>query len=708
MAEILIQACDLGLNCLLPVNMLDPREAADGSYNIVYEKGLLRTAPGLSNWNTSTALNSGDTVLYATGCRINLSEYILAITREKIYRRDFTNAEWDDITQAGVTMGSSVDYPVSTVVISHDDSGIYLNEDSAQSQAYEHVMICDGGLSNIQRWAGEGETDCADVLGADGYSGGTAHRALQVAAVQNRLILISPREYDASSRLWVENRCRVRWPQVAKLQSWTGTGSGAVDLRDTGGINVWSAPLAGEFYIYQDNSIWNLRYVGSTTVFDPRPVVHDLGLLDSRLLAPHGNVHYFVGSDWNVYAYYGGTIKKVIGDKIKDFMTRDIAKERVRRCWLALDVNAERLGLFLVPSGGDYIGVLYWYDLAQGTWSKQDLIEGFPTGGITAVSLVASATGYRGETYRQALAKESLYEISDAGDATLRYGDVLCDASRTLTSEVTAATWCAGGTYLACATGAFLTDMTVGDILLVEDGSSWTNCRYGDHYYAIWDLSDTYITLVERDPSLGISDTTDIPAGVPFTVWTDDGDHYADAVESFKTADKLVIGDNVGCLYAFDESLSGMYEDTPFSAIHRTPVFDGGKPGLMKLWPGLRVTARNPISGATGVSYTNAGATTGTTYLLPKAVVSLEYTFTRAEDYVVYLVPQMDDSINGNPIGKAAVMNTLNDTVHLKCTVDGNWDIYAQTGSALTYVPLLRTETGRPLPDAEDNMIVGA
>jgi hypothetical protein len=596
MADILIQAPDLGLNALAPVNQLDPRAAADGSYNIVYEKGLLRTAPGLANWNTATPLNAGDAVLAVPSCRINLSDYLLAVTREKIYRRDFTNEEWDDLTQAGVTMRSSVDYPISTVVISHNDADIYLNDDAAQAHAYEHVVICDGGQSNIQRWAGEGEADCGDVLGADGYSGGTAHRALQVGTTQNRLILIAPREYDAASRIWIENRTRVRWPQIAKLQSWTGTGSGAVDLRDTGGINVWSAPLAGEFYIYQDNSIWNLRYVGGTTVFDPKPVVHDLGLLDSRLLAPHGNVHYFMGSDWNVYAYYGGTIKKAIGDQIKDFLMRDVERAAVRRCWLALDINAERLGVFLVPAGGAYAGAIYWLDLAQGSWSKQDLSEAFAAGGITAVSLVPSATGERGETYRQALEKVSLQEISDAGDATLRYGDVLCEASRTLTSEVTNASWCAGGTYLSCATGAFLSDVTPGDIVLVEDGSSWTNCRYGDHYYALAEVSNTFLRLHERDPSLAVSDTTDAPASVPFTVWTADGESYADVLEVYKTEEALVVGDDSGFLWAFDPSLSGTVAGVNVTAPHLTPVFDGGTPGLQKRWPGLRVTARKPTT----------------------------------------------------------------------------------------------------------------
>ena len=88
------------------------------------------------------------------------------------------------------------------VAIAHDDTAIYLDDDSGKSNAYYHAVVCDGGLSNIQRWAGRYETDFADLVGAGGYHDGTTHRALQVGAYQSRLILISPQSYSSSSNLW--------------------------------------------------------------------------------------------------------------------------------------------------------------------------------------------------------------------------------------------------------------------------------------------------------------------------------------------------------------------------------------------------------------------------------------------------------------------------------------------------------------------------
>lgn len=595
MSNLLIQAPDMGLNCLLPDNLIDPREAARGSYGLIYEKGKFFNAPGLAKYNLTSALNSGDKVLHAFVCRVNGSDYVIAKTQEKIYRYDAVNDEWDDITESGTTMDSDEDHPISFAVVSHDDTDIYYNEDSEQANAYEHVVICDGGLSNIQRWAGALEDDTVQLSGSSGYSGEGPHRALQVGTAQNRLLLISPYEYDTSSRLWVPNPVRVRWPIIGKLQTWTGTGSGAVDLRDTGGNNVWSAALGSEYYVYQDNSIWNLRYVGGLNIFDPLPVVRDMGLLSYHLLVSQQNVHFFVGTDYNVYAFLGGTQLEAIGTKIRDYLVEDIETDYLSRCWLAVDVNAEHLWLFIVPSGGTYATKAYVYSLIGRSWTLVDLSAKFnATSGITAVSKLAGTSTEVGETYRTALTQLSLYDISDGADATERYGDVLCDSSRTLTSEVTNATWCAGGTYLSCATGAFLTDMTIGDVVRVEDGSLYTNCRYGTHFYSIGDLSDSYFTLNEREASLGISDTTAVPSGVPITVWTDVGPTYADAVDILKTAEQLVVGTNDGWIYVFDSSLAGDLDGEQMPARHLTPVIDGGRPGVQKRWPGLRVTARGP------------------------------------------------------------------------------------------------------------------
>jgi hypothetical protein len=93
-----------------------------------------------------------------------------------------------------------------------------------------------------------------------------------------------------------------------------------------------------------------------------------------------------IGLAGAVYLLVNGRVmgaSGIIGALADGSAKGEMARERV----------AFILGLFLVPAGGLYVGIIYWLDLTQNAWSKQDLRENFPAGGITAVARVASATG---------------------------------------------------------------------------------------------------------------------------------------------------------------------------------------------------------------------------------------------------------------------------------------------------------------------------
>ena len=179
--------------------------------------------------------------------------------------------------------------------------------------------------------------------------------------------------------------------------------------------------------------------------------------------------------------------------------------------------------------------------------------------------------------------------------------------------------------------------MRCGDILLVEDGSEWTNCRYGDHYYAIKDLSNTYIELWERDPSLGVSDTTAVPASIPFSVWTDDGPTYAEELAIVETKSVVAVGSSNGYIYYLDPSLAGDINSTTIGHRHLTPVFDGGTPGRQKRWPGVRITAKKPETTKDGqllVYYRTSGfdGTSGFTRI--DATWTLDATYATKEFFI--------------------------------------------------------------------------
>jgi hypothetical protein len=423
MSSILVQQPDLGVSFLAPQNMRDPREAGDRAQNLIYEYGLIKTPEGFAKLDLSSGLNSGDTVLAILPFKeTDGYDHLIAVTTDKIYEHDRVNNDWDDRSKGGGTYNSNITNPISYAIVGHNDTNIYLDENTSKAKAYYHLIICDGGLSDIQRWAGRLEADFENVGGGGGYHDGTTHRAHQVETFKSRLVLLSPRTYSASSAAWTESNQRIRWPQVSKLQSWSGTGSGFVDLVDTGGTNVWSAHLgSGQFIVYQTQGVWSLNYVGGTDIFQPQVMIPDLGLLAPHLLVNYRNVHYLVTTDYQVVAYYGGTVKQVIGEKIHKDLQETLDPQYEHRCWMVMGPESKRLWIYTVPNGDTNVTKAYGMDMRTGNWQVRDFKHRWASGGITAVSLVGAQSYTEGESYDEAGAETYATAVT-AGET---YDDVV-------------------------------------------------------------------------------------------------------------------------------------------------------------------------------------------------------------------------------------------------------------------------------------------
>lgn len=425
MPDILIKRVDRGFDATIrDVSELPRGSAADGSQNVLYTRGTIKTPYGFAQVESgSLPLDSGNPVLMqGVFSELGKTQHWLAVTSDKIYDRNYVTSTWDDVTQSGQALGANIYNPVSMASVLHTD-GLALN--GSGDDWYHHVLVCTG-ITPIQRWAGKFETDFADLVGADDYhttgSTYTTHYALQVGAFYNRPLLISPKESDASDNL-IDNNQRIRWPQAGKLETWKGTGAGYRDLLDTGGYNVWGALLGTQWIQYQNNSIWSLTHVGGTRVFEPDIEMPDLGLLAARLLYSKNNVHYFIGNDYNVYAYYGGSNIENIGKKIHRFLQRDLDPTYAKRCWLCMGAENSRLWLFIVPNGKEYVTEAYAIDIRTGAWMKRDFVHKWASGGITSVSLVGASSYTEGETYAEAVATGETY--ADRVTSGETYGQML-------------------------------------------------------------------------------------------------------------------------------------------------------------------------------------------------------------------------------------------------------------------------------------------
>lgn len=607
-----------GLDGQVPVTALDARNAARGTQNIMYEYGVVRTPWGFATLDLAAGLNSNDPVIgLFQWSEIDRTSHLMAVTTDKMFDHDRVNNEWDDKTQATLTMDSNINNPISYAEVGHNDTAIYLDDNAARANAYHHVVVCDGGLSNIQRWAGKWETDFADLVGGGDYHDGTTHRARQVSlSSKNRMILLGALEYAAATKVWVENPQRLRWPTIGKIETWTGTGSGFVDLYDTGGIMLWSLPLGSDHIIYQTKGIWTINYVGGTTIFDPRPLIPDIGLLAPHAICSYNNIHYFIGSDYNVYAYYGGSAKEIIGGTIHQFLNDDLYNQYDSRCWVTMGPESRFLWIFIVTSSTGYITKAYVRNMSTGAWTVRDFQAGLGSvGGITSVTLAGATSFVVGQTYGQALDSVSLYDDS-VGDATVRYADYLLDSSRTLAADYTAGTWTAGGYDYSNNGENFHNDFTTNDIMAVFDPSA-TNVMAGNHFYTVYDVSANGFSVWGTDHGggdHGLGDTSlSVPADLSvagedtigfYSTCAEDapGDTYNQKLESIQSDAKTVIGDSSGFVYQLDET--NITDDgEPIDCRHLTGVWDWDAPDKFKKLPPFGVVADGTVGGALIASY---------------------------------------------------------------------------------------------------------
>jgi len=638
MPSLLVEMPSKGLDSLVPPSEMDMRGAAPGSQNLLYQYGIMRTPYGFAKLDLTTGLNSGDTILAAfLFTESDGTDHIIAKTTERIYEHDAVNSTWKNLTQSGLTMNSDLIHPVSWASYLHDDTDIYLDDNSGRAVAYHHLIVCDGGLTNIQRWAGRWEQDFADLTMTSGDygTGQTTHRALQVGIYMNRLILISPLEYDSASRVWVENNQRVRWNYGTKLQNWVTDGSnntgGFVNLVETNDENVWSGLLGNQYIIYQKKSIWGLNYVGSSTIFSPLPVIKDLGLLSHHLFVSHNNIHYFVGNDFNVYKYFGGSVKIPIGDPVHKNLREDLNPIYANRCWMVMGSKSDYLWIFIVPTGSEYVTMAYEMNMKTQAWNIRDFTHKWSTGGITAAGLGGGQTYIIGDTYATALNKLSAYDAADdtattAGDVTEKYGDVLFDnTGQVLDWSVMSAVaeydfslklgevdFSAGGLFF-CFSYANDPTKLVGDdtdysnmIIRFDDGSLSTDIPNGSHYYTITDVSSTldagtdYTVTCHIQPSesagTGIADTSsDTPAldGTSWmTLFDPSGETYRQKAEERRTDDAMMFGDDSGLIYQEDYDMSACDDGEDVLWRHRTPVIDWNAPDIWKRWAGIAVVAK--------------------------------------------------------------------------------------------------------------------
>lgn len=567
-----------GLNALVDDSTeLQTGSADDGTENVLYENGTLRSAFGFAKVvSAGLPLDSGNDVLaFFNYGDLDATQHLLSVTTNKIYRKDIDGTTWQDLTQSGVNLGASIFRAISHASSLHTD-GLPINGTGAN--AYKHSIICPGTQTPVQRWAGRLEDDYADLVGADGYhhpsSWRTRHYAQQVGTIRTHMLMISAKEADAAGNL-VENNERIRWGAVGKLETWSGTGTGFVDLFETGGHNVWGAPLGNSQWIeYQNNAIWSLSWIGGSDVFRPNIEIPGLGLLSPHLLTSKNNVHYFVGTDFNVYSYQGGTVLQKLGNGIQPFLERDLSETFATRSWIVAGPGSKRIWIFYVQKAelSEFCLHAYIVDTRSGSWMKRTFDHKWPianNSGITAAASLGTGSFTVGPTY----------------------ADIIGESSP---SKAVAIGGCVRSSNVVTTTTAVPHGFIVGEtVVLASVDSGGEANAFSGSFTIVSKPTSTTITHSQTgaDESNLAAGTATVDKPPTYQDYENSEETYRELLTEVLTEERIHIGDHDGYVYAFDDLLNND-DGVDIPCWHLTEVLDGGMPNDNKVWPQLHVNAK--------------------------------------------------------------------------------------------------------------------
>ena len=227
--------------------------------------------------------------------------------------------------------------------------------------AYNNQLIISNGVDAIREWDTTNANDAA-------LSGATAYRPNWMSIFGERVclygILNSGTNYPR----------RIRWPIAGDATDWSGTGSGAKDLRTelTSGDEIIRAePLGNNIFIYGGRSIAVQGYrADADTPFPTDAMTDEIGLAAAdALINIAGGEHIILGFD-GVYSYKGGKSGTPIDAAIHRDLFDNMNMQYINRSFMTFAPEHDTVRLFYPRGTATTPSHFYELNLKGMTWTR--------------------------------------------------------------------------------------------------------------------------------------------------------------------------------------------------------------------------------------------------------------------------------------------------------------------------------------------------
>jgi hypothetical protein len=154
--------------------------------------------------------------------------------------------------------------------------------------------------------------------------------------------------------------------------------AGEAFLADTTGALVDGKKLKDSFIIYKEDSVYSMRYIGGTFVFQFQQLFDDDGMLSPNCVAEFDAKHFVVGQG-DVYVHNGVQKTSVIDGRMKNYLFNSIKNTTVKAVFVVPDYNNSEMWVCFQSadnaSGSPYANRALIWNWANDNWTIREIPE---------------------------------------------------------------------------------------------------------------------------------------------------------------------------------------------------------------------------------------------------------------------------------------------------------------------------------------------
>jgi hypothetical protein len=155
--------------------------------------------------------------------------------------------------------------------------------------------------------------------------------------------------------------------------------AGENSLADTTGAIVDGKKLKDSFIIYKEDSVYSMRYIGGTFVFQFQQLFDDVGMLAPNCAAEFDGKHFVVGQG-DVYVHNGVQKSSVIDGRMKNYLYNSIKNTTVKAVFVVPDYNNNEMWICFqsadnIVTGSPYANRALIWNWKDDNWTIREIPE---------------------------------------------------------------------------------------------------------------------------------------------------------------------------------------------------------------------------------------------------------------------------------------------------------------------------------------------